>query len=775
MQHIEQKSHSSTETPAKVLVVDDQELNLQFLFKLLEQHGFIAQQLDSGVKVFSAVKKDPPDLILLDINMPELNGFDVCRSLQEDASTCDIPVIFLSSFKETDDLVKAFSVGGVDYITKPFKNKEVIARVNTHLRLRKTQRSLQEAKNNFEAVFNASNANIIIADMQGNIIDVNPKAIEGYGYSKEEFLKMAVPQLIHPEISDRFEAFTNEILSKGSAIVNSIDIRKDGSSFFAEVQGSIVNYNGKPHLLGIVKDISEQKQSEEALIKAKKAADSANMAKSNFLAVMSHEIRTPMNSIIGLTELTLQTALNDEQSHNLNIIKESAHLLLDIINDILDLSRIEADKLTFEVIDFDLYQLLDSVIRIFTIPVERKELFIRLEKADHLPRYIKGDPVRLKQILANLINNAIKFTESGGITIRVRQKNNSNLAFSVTDTGIGIPDNKHESIFKSFTQADLSTTRSYGGSGLGLTICKKLSEMMGGQISLTSKPGFGSTFSFTISFKPGDPSQVKADDQGTNWEQLKTDTKKLNVLLVEDNQINSKIAKQFLKKMGHDASIASNGKEALDYLSLEFFDLVLMDVEMPLMNGIEATQRIRGGEAGETNVNIPIIAMTAHALNELKFECENSGMNDFVSKPVNFYELGIMLKKYSTRKFSKNSDYTPNEQSKITKIVNKEKALSRLDDCEDIFEMICVSFLKDIGEVIDNLRQSIDRKDYESVRFNAHTLKGLCGNIDAETSIAISKELEYKAKEGDQGADQLKPLFKKLLNELDKVKEIIQK
>ena len=399
-------------------------------------------------------------------------------------------------------------------------------------------------------------------------------------------------------------------------------------------------------------------------------------------------------------------------------------------------------------------------------------MFIRLEKADQLSRYIKGDLVRLKQILTNLINNAIKFTESGGITIRVEQKDDSNLFFSVTDTGIGIPEDRHENIFNSFTQADSSTTRSHGGSGLGLTICKKLSQLMGGQINLTSKPGFGSTFSFTIQFKPGDKNKVKKEDQAYNWEKLKSETKQLNILLVEDNLVNAKIADQFLRKMGHDASIANNGKEAIEYLSLEYYDLVLMDVEMPEMNGIEATKRIRNGEAGEKNVNIPIIAMTAHALNEFRLECEASGMNDFVSKPVNFYELGIILKKIcaAPRKIAEN---TQTESNSSQQIVNKERALTRLGDCEEIFEMICGTFLEDIGDTIDNLRQSIEAKDFEAVRFNAHTLKGLFGNIDAETSIALSKQLEFAAKEGDQCSDQLQPLFNKLLEELDKVKEII--
>jgi len=771
---IEKTNLTENTKSAKILVVDDETLNLNFLATLLENHGFTVDQLSSGKKVMQTVKEAPPDLILLDILMSPINGIEVCRCLKADASTRDIPVIFLSALKEADDIVEAFSVGGVDYIVKPFRNKEVIARVNTHIALRKTQQSLQENKKNLESIFNASSAMIIITDMQGNIVDANPMAVQKYGYSKDEFLKMSVTQLLHPDNSHLFETFTSFVKKKGKARIESKDVRKDGSTFMVEVQGSIAEYNGKPHFLGILKDITEQKQIEQNLIESKNAADSANRAKSNFLAVMSHEIRTPMNAIIGMTELTLQSDINSEQEHNLNVIKESAYLLLDIINDILDLSKIEAGKLTLEDIDFDLHQMLDNIVRIFTIPAERKGLSIHLEMADQLPQYIKADLIRLKQILANLTNNAIKFTETGNINIRVRQKNSSNLVFSVTDTGIGIPEDKYDQIFNSFTQADLSTTRSYGGSGLGLTICKKLTETMGGQINVISKPGFGSTFTFSIQFKQGDPKNVKMDSQLNNWEQLKCDSKELNILIVEDNLVNAKIADKFLSKMGHCSSIANNGKEALEYLSLEHFDLVLMDVEMPEMNGLEATKRIRKGEAGSTNIKIPVIAMTAHVLNEFRADCKTSGMDDFVSKPVNFYELGIIIKKYCAL-LQNNSKVNTSTQpvSSNELIVNKTEALKRLDGSEEIFEMICESFLEDIADVIDNLDQSLNRNDYEDVRFNAHTLKGLCANIGANSSIELAQQLEFMAKEGGQYADQLRPLFEKILKELDKVKEII--
>ena len=481
-----------------------------------------------------------------------------------------------------------------------------------------------------------------------------------------------------------------------------------------------------------------------------------------------------MNAIIGMTDLTLQASLDPELENNLNVIKDSANLLLEIINDILDLSKIEAGKLSLEEIDFDLHQLLNNLVRVFSVQIESKGLFIHLEKKDGLPQFIKGDQIRLKQILFNLINNAMKFTETGGITIKVRQEDTSFLVFSVTDTGIGIPEDRQEDIFQSFAQADLSTTRKHGGTGLGLTICKKLVEMMGGHINVTSKPGNGSTFAFMITFKHGDKNMIRTENTFINLDQFKTKTHNLKILLVEDNLVNINIAKQFLNKMGHNTVAAMNGKEALDILSKDNFDIVLMDVEMPEMNGIEATKHIRDGKAGQDNENIPVIAMTAHVLNEFKNDCLLAGMNDFVSKPVNFYQLGVILNNYSSSPLKMEMEINHEQDEDINnQVLNKREALTRFDNNEEIFDMVCGSFIEDITDELNNLYKAISNKDYESIKFQAHTLKGLCGNISANSSKNICQQIEFIAKERGKQSDQLQPLYDKLLIELDKVKNII--
>ena len=780
-------TQNKTESQGKVLIVDDKKDNLLILSVILRNKGYEVKELQSGHLVFDYVKKTTPDLILLDIMMPDISGFDICKQLKNEESTRDIPVIFISALSSNNYIVKAFSAGGIDYVTRPFQKNELLARVGTHIALRKSQqrieaqnlkfiqdeKALLESKKNFEGIFNAVSDMLIIADMDGKIVNANPKAIESYGYSKEEFLKLEVSQLIHEDNRHLYKKYISDILTNGVSHIESKEIRKDGSFFIAEVKGSFVEYNGKPHLLGVLRDITKQKQEERDLIEAKKASDSANKAKSNFLAVMSHEIRTPMNAIIGMTDLTLQTNPTPEQESNLNIIKESTSLLLDIINDVLDFSKIEAGKLTLEKIDFDLHTFLDNLISIFIVQVENKGLSITLQKSDQLPRYIKVDQTRLKQILVNLINNAIKFTETGAITINASQDNNSLLKFSVKDTGIGISEENQNIIFNSFSQAELSTTRKHGGTGLGLAICKKLVEMMGGKIYLESKPDFGSTFSFQIKFEHGDKNKVKTEAQTENWEQLKTDCKKLNILIVEDNLMNIKIAEQFLIKLGHSFSTVRNGKEALEILSQVRFNIILMDVEMPEMNGLEATRRIRNGEAGSVNSGTPIIAMTAHALDNFRIECESAGMNDFVSKPVNFYELGMILKKYSSSHNYCTDKNVNISNDKNNLVVDKKEAIIRLGGCEEIFDMVCQSFLNDIAGLLENIKQGVNKKDYEAIRFNAHTIKGLCGNINANTSINLAKKLEHLASEGEKKFDQINPFLEKLLKELDKVKEII--
>lgn len=530
------------------------------------------------------------------------------------------------------------------------------------------------------------------------------------------------------------------------------------------------------HAVVVTKDITAYVLKEKELEEARERADDANKAKSDFLASMSHEIRTPINAVMGLTELALRKDIDPELRDDLETVKAASVNLLSLVNDILDLSKIEAGGMRFERIPFSPRESIERIVKSFKPSVDRKGIALDLDVDGRLPELLMGDPLRFSQIMFNLIGNAVKFTDKGGVSVSVLVKPRSAVAgtlgsrvaadpqiglrVEVRDTGIGIPAEKISTIFESFAQASAGTSRKYGGSGLGLTISRRLARLFGGDVSVESTLGSGSSFFFDALFEPAPKEALPPESNGPGGFLLGAGAvpepesagsgNEPSILLVEDNHINARVALRFLDSIGRCADRAESGAEALRLIAARRYGLVLMDVELPGMDGLETARRVRAGEAGAESRLVPIVAMTAHSGSDARASCEAAGMDDFLSKPIDFAELEAVLSRFerpygrtvgSGRKTERPSEEPTFEQP----ILDRKSALVRLGGDQELLAELYGIFRSEASDRSSQALRFNESGDFASLAALAHQVKGSAASLGARRLAAAADELQKAA------------------------------
>ncbi len=751
-----------------ILVIEDDEVDQLMVSRSLKTAGWQAQvsfaaNAEDGFKELS---QKTFDCIFLDYRLPDEDGLSLLKKFRQmDDRT---PIIVITSHGDENVAAQALKNGASDYIPKSLWSPEGLSQsLRSAIRVRNNQ-ELREAteKALLQSEFRLSEAQRIghignwEKDMVGDDMYWSDEAFRILGLAPQsmEPTLRDYTGFVHPDDYEKVKRQLNQAMADGNSY--SLDHRivlPDKTVKYVNIQcrpekdaeGRVIKY------LGVIQDITERKKIENDLAHAKKMAEQSVRIKEEFMANMSHEIRTPLNAIIGFSDLLAETDLYDRQQTFVNNIRTSGKSLLTIINDILDLSKLEAGKLRFEEIPFKLSQVIQEVIAMFQVDVDQKGVGLRSVIDEEIPETIVGDPVRLKQILMNLTSNAVKFTEEGLIKVSAKlaalDTDQLSLEFKVEDSGIGIPQEKLGTIFDSFTQANNDTTRKYGGTGLGLTIVRKLVEQQEGSIRVSSKPGKRTTFTFSIPFlrsKQQPEKELVVDPQIPEFEIAGT-----RVLVVEDNSMNQILAKNRLLQWDCEVDIAGNGKKGVEMLQQNAYDIVLMDVHMPEMDGYEATDFIRS-QLEPPLSQIPIIAMTASASAKDARQARAAGMNDYIAKPFNPHRLYNIIAEHTQGRGATESaeEEAAPESDPQYQFIN----LSFLKDAtlgdRNMLVQLIEAFIDNCKEYLATVVQGVSEKNWDAVYAATHKIKpnvSMAGVKVMEEQIALVDERSRYKKDLD--------------------------
>jgi len=655
------------EIKIRIFLVDDDEIDAMSFERAVKKSGFSNYQFTHGKNATEALdelSRNEFDCIFLDYQLPGVDGLELLKKIREIG--VNTPIAVMTSQGDEKIAVEMMKAGAFDYFPKAEVNPENITKIirsGLLLKESETQKArfelaLRENMDRLNTILESINALIFSVDKNLRYTAFNTgfsQMIQKH-YNIEPELGLLAVYDFHRD-KDRnimAETFKKALGGEHVTITEEFGDPEKHSSYFEMSFNPIIDTDGKVSGVAVYgQDFTKRKKEQLEILESKLEAERTAKAKSEFLSNMSHEIRTPMNAIIGLSELLLKENLTDKQLEKMKSIKFSADNLLVIINDILDFSKIESGKVEFETLNFDIYSKVHEIRKTFVFKAEEKGLGLKFEVDERIPQYLVGDPYRLNQILLNLLSNAVKFTKEGTVSLLVNlvseDEDGLQIEFKVVDTGIGIPKDKLASVFESYTQAYTDITRRFGGTGLGLAITRQLVTMQNGEISLDSEPGVGTTFTVRLKFRKGENENPGGPEEMIAELLEKRDFEGMPILLVEDNVMNQFVACQVLGLWNLKVDCALNGLEAVKLLEKNDYALVLMDLQMPVMSGYEATSFIRDKTNKLRNPEIPIIALTADAFPETRKKVLEEGMNDFVTKPLEQNDLYAKIRQHALK------------------------------------------------------------------------------------------------------------------------------
>jgi|GEM_PF-549086 len=759
-----------------VLIIDDDEVDKQAVKRALRSSGYdvhvlFAHDLNSGIKM---AEDNQIDCIFLDYSLPGSTGFDFLEIYK--TSNWQAPVIMITAIGDEQLAVEAMKKGACDYIPKSLITSEGISQsmryalkiTEANRNTDRIEKALQESEKKLETVISNCPLILFSLDKQGLFTLFKGNGTRTLRQISEDIIGKSVYD-IGTALPVQLNHYLAACLGKEKSFKSKVNDRHYEVHYIPvkDVNGILVE------MMGVATDITGMKKTEEDLVKTITIAEESSKIKEQFMANMSHEIRTPVHGIMSLADILSKTNLNEEQSTYLNAVRKSADNLLVIINDILDLSKIESGKMTFENTPFDFSEVINMSIELFRHKAAEKKLELISIIPKHLPVILKGDPVRLSQIINNLVSNAIKFTEKGQVKLEVSciESNQAScvLNFRVTDTGIGIPPQKLSAIFETFTQATTDITRKFGGTGLGLSIVKRLTELQGGFITVESELNKGTVFSVNLPMNYPEKEEFKKPAI-THPDQEFMLPANLKILVVEDNDINQMIINKLLKDWGAIVENASDGMQAIEMITAFDYHVVLMDIEMPNMNGYEATSRIRKFLPHPKNT-VPILAMTAHVSTKEREKCFTSGMNDYISKP---FDPSEVRKKITLLAASSDTNGTMKDanagmdgvsgnspQAATDRLINLTFLREMADENDSFIRDFIQLFMQNAPDSVRLLHVHLENGDWEQLRQVAHKIKPSFNYLGLKELYDAAATIEEYARQGINKSE-LETLVKKI-------------